>query len=337
MSAMGFWDGKRVLVTGGAGFIGSHLVERLLSAGRGTRVTVASRRGAAAALPHLAAVAKDVRLEKADLSRPEDCARACKGQDVVLHLAARVGGVGYNVRHPATMFRDNVRMTTHMLQAAQEAGAERFLLVSSACVYPRVCAIPTPETEGFSGSPEETNAGYGWAKRMAEFEAAATHKEFGMRVAIARPYNAYGPRDDFEPETSHVIPALIRKVLSGQDPVPVWGDGRQTRAFLYVDDFVRGLLDVTERYAECDPLNLGSDEETSIGDLTRMIVELCGSKAALRFDSSAPQGQPRRCCDTTKARSTIGFRAEVPLREGLRRTIEWYRRTIEAKPGSAHV
>jgi GDP-L-fucose synthase len=204
-------------------------------------------------------------------------------------------------------------------------------------VYPRACTIPTPETEGFSGTPEETNEGYGWAKRMAEFEAAAVHKEFGLRVAIARPYNAYGPRDDFDPETSHVIPALIRKALSGQDPLEVWGDGTQTRAFLYVEDFVRGLLEVAERYAECDPVNLGADEEVSIGDLARMIVELCGSRARLRFETGAPKGQPRRNCDTAKAREKLAFSAKVPLREGLRRTIEWYRRRLETKPGSAHL
>lgn len=320
---MAFWDRKRVLVTGGAGFVGSHLVEELGRQGRGVKVTVADRaerlrKSGLGSLP-------GVRLMKADLFDPADCLKACRGQDVVLNLAAKVGGVAYNAAHPGSMFHDNMLLSLQALEAARRSGVERFLVVSSACVYQRHCPIPTPESEGFVGWPEDTNEGYGWAKRMAEFQAAAYHKEYGMKVAIARPYNCYGPRDHFDPELSHVVAALIRRVLEGENPVRVWGNGSQTRAFLYVEDFARGLLAVTERYAECDAVNLGSDEEVGVGELVRLILRLAGSKAKVRFDPAEPSGQPRRNCDTRKARDKVGFEARVGLEEGLRRTIEWCR------------
>ncbi|MBI3549004.1 MAG: NAD-dependent epimerase/dehydratase family protein [Elusimicrobia bacterium] len=320
---MSFWDGKKVLVTGGAGFVGSHLVEQLLAAGRGAKVTVVDdlRNGSRENLKD----AKAARFVKADLLDFDACRKACRGQDVVLNLAARVGGVGYNAAHPGTMFRDNMALANNMIEAARLAEVERFLVVSTACVYSRTAKSPTPESEGFAGWPEDSNEGYGWAKRMAEFQATAYHKEFGMKVAIARPYNCYGPRDHFDSEDSHVIAALVRRIVEGENPVRVWGDGTQTRAFLYVDDFARGLLEVAERYAECDPLNIGPTDETSIADLVGMIRELAGSKARVEFDASKPSGQPRRNCDTSKARAKIGYSPRVPLREGLRRTIEWYR------------
>ncbi|MFA6029903.1 MAG: NAD-dependent epimerase/dehydratase family protein [Elusimicrobiota bacterium] len=321
---MSFWDGRRVLVTGGAGFIGSHLVELLLAAGKAD-VTVADDLSNGA-LENLAVVEGRYRFERVDLRDPAAAARVARGHDVVLHLAAKVGGVGYNVRHPALMFRDNLRMNSAVLEAAVAAGAERVLMTSSACVYPRHCTVPTPESEGFRDWPEDTNEGYGWAKRMAEFEALACHKEFGLRVALARPYNTYGPRDHFDPEVSHVVPALVRRVLSGEDPVRVWGDGAQTRAFLYVTDTARGMLMAAERYAECDALNLGTDEEVPIRDLVALVLELCGSKARVEFDPSKPAGQPRRNCDVRKAHEKAGFAASVTLREGLGRTIDWYRR-----------
>jgi len=333
---MSFWNGKKVLVTGGAGFIGSHLVEMLVASGDDVRVTAADdfSRGTHA---NLAAVRERIRIESADLRAPADCRRVCAGQDVVIHLAAKVGGVGYNAVHPATMFRENMRLNTYLLEAAQNAKVERFTVISSACVYTRHCTIPTPETEGFDGWPEYTNEGYGWAKRMAEFEAQAVHKEFGMKFAIVRPYNCYGPRDHFDPETSHVIAALIRRVLGGENPVKVWGDGSQTRAFLYVEDFCRGVMEVTERYAECDPVNLGADEEVPIRDLIALILELAGSKAPVEFDTSKPAGQPRRNCDTVKAREKAGFSARVSLRDGIARAIEWYKKNHETKLDSADV
>ena len=295
----------------------------LLSQAPDVRVTVPGRFSGRSP-ENLAAVASRIRLEEADLRRPEDCARACRGQDIILNIAGRTGGIAYNMARPATLFRDNIRISTNMLEAAQAAGVERFLVVSSACVYSRECPVPTPESEGFSGRPEPTNEGYGWAKRMAEFEAMAAAKEFGLKVAIARPYNAYGPRDHFDPEVSHVIAALIGKAVGGEDPVRVWGEGKQTRAFLYVEDCARGILETAERYAECDPVNLGSDEEVPVAELARLIVELSGTKARLLFEPEKPSGYPRRSADISKALAKVGFKARVPLREGLKRTIEWY-------------
>ncbi|MBI4376052.1 MAG: NAD-dependent epimerase/dehydratase family protein [Elusimicrobia bacterium] len=329
VGSVSFWDGKKVLVTGGSGFVGSHLIEQLLAAGKDARVTAADNFSHSGP-DNLAAVADRIKVEKVDLGDPRQCDGLCSGQDVVMHLAARVRGVAYNQAHPATMFRENVRMTSFILEAAQKAGVERVLVVSSACVYPSGCTIPTPESEGFSGCPDQANDGYGWAKRMAEYEAMAMRKEFGLRSAIVRPYNCYGPRDRFDEDSAHVIPSLIRRFVSGEDPVTVWGDGSQTRAFLFVEDFARGLVEITERYAECDPVNLGTDEEISIRDLVALVRELCGSGAKVRFDPSKPSGQARRNCDTAKARLKAGFQARVPLREGLKRTIDWYRRNIHA-------
>ena len=320
---MGFWDGKKVLVTGGAGFIGSHLVEDLLQRAPSARVTVVDDMRNASA-ENLAGVS-GVRVESANLTDLAASRKAFEGQDIVLHLAAKVGGVGYNSTHPGTMFRDNMALNMTALEAARLAGVERFLMVSSACVYPRLCTIPTPESEGFKDWPEDTNEGYGWSKRMGEFQAMAYHKEFGMRVAIARPYNCYGPRDHFDPEVSHVIPALVHRIVEGEDPVRVWGDGTQTRAFLYVEDFARGLLEVTERYAECDPVNLGTTEEVTVAELVRLVLKAAGSSARVEFDPSKPAGQPRRNCDSTKARAKVGFEPKFRLEEGLRRTVDWYK------------
>lgn len=322
---MSWWNRKSVLVTGGGGFIGSHLVEQILKAAPRAKVTVADRM-----VPqhrrNLEGVIKDIRVIKGDLLDPAVARRACRGQEVVLNLAAKVAGVGYNSRHHATMFRENMALSLTMMEAARAAGVGRYLVVSSACVYPRHCAIPTPETEGFRDAPEATNEGYGWAKRMSEYLGRAYAGEFGMKVAIARPYNAYGPRDHFGEENSHVIAALVRRACAGEDPMLVWGDGRATRAFLFVEDFARGLMEVTERYAQADPVNVGTPEEVSIRRLAETIVRLAGGKARLRFDPSKPSGQPRRACDTRKAARLVGFKARVGLEEGLARTIAWYRR-----------
>jgi GDP-L-fucose synthase len=327
---MGFWDRKKVLVTGGAGFIGSHVVEELLRRGKGLKVTVADNLSTGH-LDNLAAVKKDVKLMKADFLSLSDCLKACKGQDVVLNLAAKVAGVGYNSTHHATMFRDNLAVTSNMLEAARKAGVERFLVVSSACVYSRHCKIPTPESEGFKDEPEETNRGYGWAKRMAEYLGRAYQQEFGLKVAIARPYNAYGPRDHYGSKDAHVIPSLVRRAVAGEDPFVVWGDGTATRAFLYVEDAARGLLELTERYAEADPVNIGTEEEVTVRQLAELVLRLAGSKAKLKFDTSKPTGQPRRNCDSRKAKEVLGFSTQVALHDGLRRSVEWYKAHRKAR------
>jgi GDP-L-fucose synthase len=317
-------------VTGGAGFIGSHLVERLLATAKGVRVTAVGR-DAAKARRNLAAVWKDVRFARADAADPAAMRRLCRGQDVVINMAASVGGVQYNSVHHGSLFRDNTLMGLAVLEAARRADVRRYVVVSSACVYPRDCAIPTPESEGFRDAPERTNAGYGWAKRMQEYAGRAFAEEYGMEVAIARPYNAYGPRDHFAPDRSHVIAALVKRVCDGADPLVVWGDGSSTRSFLFVEDFARGVLEVGAKHPVAEPLNVGADEEISVKDLAATIVRLAGTGARLVFDRSKPSGQARRRCDVTRARRAIGFEARVSLEEGLRRTIDWYREH-EMKP-----
>jgi GDP-L-fucose synthase len=197
-------------------------------------------------------------------------------------------------------------------------------LTSSACVYRRHCLVPTPESEGFVDDPEPSNLGYGWAKRFLEVQGRCYAQEYPIKIALPRPYNAYGPRDDFDWETSHVIPALIRKVVEGHNPIEVWGDGSQTRSFLYVSDFVEGLMLITERYPKCEPINIGSDEEVTIAKLIKQIIEIAGSQTEIEFNLSKPGGQPRRIGDYTKAHEILGFEPKVSLDEGLRRTITWY-------------
>lgn len=316
-----FWSGRRVLVTGGAGFVGSHVVERLVS--QGAVVTVADR--CSKDPQNLMALQSKIRLFKCDLSRMDDCLDAVKDQEIVINLAARVAGVAANSKHPATMFRENVIPELNLLEAARQARVERFEVVSSACVYRRDSPVPTAEEEGFIDHPEPSNFGYGWAKRIAEVQAMAYAQEYGMAIGIVRPYNAYGPRDHFQPNVSHVIPALIRRIFEGENPLRVWGNGRQSRSFLYVEDFARGVLEATEHYPKPDPINLGTKEEIQIKDLVQLILELSGRRVDLVFDTSKPAGQPRRNCDTRKAKRLIGFQAQVPLREGLARTLDWYR------------
>lgn len=318
---MSFWQGKRVLVTGGSGFIGSFLVERLLAEGATVRVCGRTR---AKLEKMMGATAAQVEFLEGDLASLDFAERACRRQEAVFHLAANVAGVGYNSTHPGSIFFDNGTIGLNILEAAVRAGVERIGLTSSACVYRRHCTVPTPESEGFVDDPEPTNLGYGWAKRMLEVQARCYVEQYPIKIALPRPYNAYGPRDDFEWETSHVIPALIRKVVEGHNPIKVWGDGSQTRSFLYVTDFVEGLLLTLERYPECEPVNIGSEEEVTIAGLIRLIIDIAGSDAQLEFDLSKPGGQPRRIGDYTRAREKLGFQTQVPLVEGLRRTIGWY-------------
>ena len=317
----GFWDGKAVLVTGGTGFVGSHVVEELLRRAPSARVTVADLLSRPQNLPGLW---RGIRFVQTDLRRYEECLKACRGQDVVLNLAAHVAGVGYNRNHHATMFRDNMMLALHMTEAARICDVRRFLAVSSACIYARDCPIPMREEDGFLSRPERTNEGYGWAKRMAEFLAGAYGEEFGLHAVAVRPINAYGPRDHFGREDCHVIAALIHRVVSGEDPVLVWGDGSQTRSFIYVEDFARGVLDAAQRGAAGEVANLGAEEEITIRDLAGLILAAAGSRARLVFDPSRPTGQPRRRCDTNRSRERLGFQARIGLAEGLRRTVAWY-------------
>jgi GDP-L-fucose synthase len=315
------------LILGGSGFVGSHVVEQLITLG--AKPIVLSR----ARQPSLASHLGDaVEFVEGSLTDSTKTLEATRKASVVMNLAADVAGIGWNSAHPASMFMNNMELFFSSLRAASIAGTERYLVVSSACVYPRHCSIPTPEAEGFQDEPEPTNAGYGWAKRMEEFLGRAARDEFGMSVSIARPYNCYGPRDNFDPETSHVIPALIRKAVlaaeSNNDTFQVWGDGSHSRGFLYVDDFARGLIETAARYAEADPVNIGADGESTIRETAELIAghlsKKYGRRISPQFDISGITGQPRRSCDTSKAEAVLGYRAKVSMDDGLTRTIDWY-------------
>ena len=328
MKTTQFWKNRKVLVTGGAGFIGSHVVEKLIE--RGATVTVLDNLQNGS-LKNLDSYKGKFKFIKGDCIDPKVSDKACAGQNIVMNLAARVGGIDYNRRHQATMLRDNLLIGSVMIESARKAGVERFLVVSSACVYPRNCSVPTPEVEGFLDEPEPTNGGYGWAKRMNEKSGFYYAEEFGMKVGIVRPYNCYGPRDHFDPDTSHVIPSLIKRIVDGEDPVIVWGDGKQTRAFLFVTDLAELMINAIEKYPVPEPINLGTDEEISIKELVENILKITDKKYKIKFDTTKPNGSPRRNSDNTKARKEIGYAPRVALDEGLKKTIEWYRGNQNAR------
>lgn len=317
-----FWKSKKVLVTGGTGFIPSHVVEKLVGLGAIVTVIDNFQNGKE---KNLALVKDAVTLIQGNCQNEQDALKACMGQEIVMNLAARVGGIEYNRTHQATMLRDNLLISTIMMEAARKAGVDRFLAVSSACVYPRGCSVPTPETEGFMDEPEPTNGGYGWAKRVSELLGKYYAEEFGMQVGIVRPYNCYGPRDHFDPATSHVIPALIKRVFDGENPVKVWGSGNQTRAFLYVEDMAEGMIASIEKYPVPDPINLGTDDEISIKDVIQKIITISGIDAKVEYDLTKPDGSPRRNSDNKKMVEKVGFVPKVNLDEGLQKTIAWYK------------
>ena len=317
---MNFYKDKNVLVTGGNGFIGSFVVERLLK--DGANVSVASR----TQKKFLTYVENDIKFVKCDLLNKNDALNACKDQDFVFHLASRVAGIGYNIEHSGTMMTENSIMSLNMLDAARKSSVERYQYVSSTCVYPREASIPTPEGEGMLGDPEPSNLGYGWAKRVGELQARMHAKEFGMKVSIIRPMNAYGPRDDFDPETSHVIPALIRKIINAKTEVSIWGSGNQTRAFVYVDDVARGMLMTLEKLTIPDPINIGTNEEIKIKDLVSTIVDITErDDLQIKYDTTKPEGQLRKTAATKKAEELIQYKPKYSLEEGLKHTIDWYR------------
>jgi len=324
-----FFKGKKVAITGGTGFIGSHLVEQLLSLS--AMPIVLTRQKDPAFLKN---VKNDVKIAQCNLFDYESTYSAMKGCSVVLNLAASVAGIEYNKNHPASIFQDNLQTFFNSIKAAKDHNVERYLVTSTACVYPRHCSIPTPESEGMLDEPEPTNSGYGWSKRMEEYLGQKYSEEYGLSVSIARPYNAYGPRDNFLPKSSHVIPALILKALKSQDgTLPVWGDGSHSRSFLYVDDFARGLVEVTARYPKADPINIGAHEEITIKDTALLISDIVGSLTGKKitpvFNPSGITGQPRRMCDTSKLEKELQFKSKVSIKDGLRTTIEWFKEEYE--------
>lgn len=330
---MSFWKGKRVLVTGGAGFIGSYLVNLLVMGQASVYVVDNLERGR---LENLRSCWEQITFIRGDIRDPAMCREVTADKDVVMNLAAKVTGIEYNRHHHGDMFTSNILINTNVLEAARLNEVKRYLAVSTACIYPHDSKVPTPESEGDRGSPEPTNAGYGWAKRMAEQQAIYYAQEYGMEIAIARPFNAYGPRDYFDRASSHVIPALIRKVLDGDDPVVVWGSGNQTRAFVHALDVARGMMLLTEKYAAAEPVNIGHDREVSMRELLALILRLTGEKVNVVFDTSRPEGYPRRAADVTKLRKvTEGFVPSIPLEAGVAQTIEWYRANRITAAGDA--
>ncbi len=307
-----FWKHRRVCVTGGTGFLGSYVLDKLRARGA-VRVTAVGSR-------------------EYDLVDPE-AVRALLRQaepDLVLHLAAHVGGIGANQAHPAEFLYDNLMMGVQLLHESWKAGVAKFVAVGTVCSYPKFTPVPFREEDLWNGYPEETNAPYGLAKKMLLAQSQAYRQQYGFNSVYVIPANLYGPGDNFDLETSHVIPALIRKCLgaveSGNPDIVVWGDGSPTREFLYVEDAAEGILLAAEHYDSSEPTNLGSKEEISIRNLTDKIARLTGFEGRLVWDTSRPNGQPRRAIDASRARQRFGFEARVPLDEGLRRTIEWYRR-----------
>jgi GDP-L-fucose synthase len=302
------WKQKRVLVTGGSGFLGTALVRFLRQEG-----------------------CVDIGIPRSrtqDLRSLENCKHVVRNRDIVFHLAANVGGIGYNQEKPGELFYDNITMGVQIMEAARDARVEKVVAVGTICSYPCYTPAPFREENIWNGYPEQTNAPYGLAKKMLLVQSQAYRQQYGFNSIVIFPTNLYGPGDKFDPRNSHVIPALIQNIhdamSSGRDKIVVWGDGSPTREFLYVEDAAKALVMAAESYNNSDPVNIGSGEEISIKNLTQMISEVMGFHGSVEWDRSRPNGQPRRYVDSTKALAEFGFKAQVPLSEGLRKTIDWY-------------
>ena len=310
-STADYWNGKSVMVTGGAGFLGSHLTTELEQRADDVDVFVP-------------------RSDEYDLRRSSDIQRALRDSDpdIVLHLAATVGGIGANRANPGKYFYENAVMGIELIEQARLHGVEKFTILGTICSYPKHTPIPFSEDDLFDGYPEETNAPYGIAKKALLTQSRAYRKQYGFNSIYLMPVNLYGPEDDFDLESSHVIPAIIRKCVEarerGDASITAWGSGEPTREFLYVKDAANGILTATERYDESAPVNLGSGMEISINDLVETIADVTGFQGEIKWDTSKPDGQPRRKLDTTRAREEFDWEATTEFREGLKQTVVWY-------------
>jgi nucleoside-diphosphate-sugar epimerase len=324
-----FWESRKVLVTGGCGFLGSYLVEELVAAG--AEVTVVDNLEAGS-LENIATVRDQVRFIEADLVDFGNCLKACQGVEVIMNLVGRTHGVGYSSKHHGEMLFHNAATHLNMLEAARQSEVERFLVVSSSCVYPDDAPIPTPELPVLTGLPEPANKGYGWAKRIAELQAEYYHHEYGMAIAICRPFNPYGGRYLWRGEqNSHVIPTLVKKTMDGQDPLIVWGSGKQRRNFLHARDTVKLMMMITERHARAEPVNIGYEDAISIAELVSLICEVTGRHPELVFDISKPEGRHSKCVDSTLLRKVSdAYEPETSLGDGIEEMTEWYHRTFRS-------
>jgi GDP-L-fucose synthase len=313
---MSFLEDKRVIVTGGAGFLGSYVVEKLKDRG-----------------------CKDIfvpLVEDYDLTKEKNVIKLYKDYpaDIVIHLAAVVGGIGANRENPGKFYYDNLVMGAMLMEYARQFEVDKFVAIGTICAYPKFTPVPFKEEDLWNGYPEETNAPYGLAKKMMLVQSQAYRTQYDFNSIFLLPLNLYGPRDNFNPKNSHVIPALIKKFVEaverGKDEVVVWGTGKPTRGFLYVEDAVEGIVLAAEKYNKSEPVNLGSDLEISIKDLAELIARFCGFKGKIRWDNSKPDGQPRRKLDTSRAVREFGFESKMDFEEGLKRTIEWYREYIDS-------
>jgi GDP-L-fucose synthase len=312
MSESDHWQGKRVLATGGSGFLGSHVVDRLRHTDWCSEVLAPRSR-------------------EYDLRHQDDVIRMYDDlhPDIVIHIAGIVGGIGANRENPGQFFYDNLMMGVQTMHHAHLHGVEKFVAVGTICAYPKFTPVPFREDNLWDGYPEETNAPYGLAKKMLLVQAQAYRQQYGFDAIYLLPVNLYGPRDNFDPASSHVIPALIKKCFDAMDAreeeITVWGDGTPTREFLYVEDCAEGIVLATEKYDKPEPVNIGAGFEISIKDLANLIVELTGFEGRIVWDTSKPGGQPRRCLDVSRAEREFGFRARTGFEDGLEKTIEWYR------------